>query len=42
MSGPEGKNKVGNTVEVGARVMGGHPNPPVKGLHMMARDAISS
>ena len=42
MSSPEGKNKVGNTVEAGARASRGQPSPPMKGLHMMARDAISS
>ena len=38
----EGKNNVGNSVRAGAHIGGGRPNPPVKGLHMMARDAISS
>ena len=42
MSDPEGKNKIGKTVGGGAHIGDGHPNQPVKGLHMMARDAISS
>ena len=42
MRGPEGKYNVGNSVRGGAHIPSGQPNPPVKGLHMMARDAVSS
>ena len=40
--GPDGKDKVGSTVEAGASVKRVHPYPPMKGLHIMVRDAISS
>ena len=42
IKGPEGKKKVESITVVGARARGTPVNPPMKGLHMMARDAIAS